>query len=788
MYFSDPYPYPRQKHTKSLEENTLPFLYYIFAIAPAAAVFAFLYFFKGKDVVPALRGRQFNNKQIVAIVYALLFFVRIFAGKYRLMYTIGLNVNSPFGPRGNVSVIFSVLILWTIHAIQLALVTYPFYEKEVPLVGPIIRYGATATYLIAFATMPMLAKAMDGDLAEGMHWRLIIFAIEIGVGLALSSFELISKKPAIAPRKDVITSVLIFIGMFLISLPSWAPQALFGRGSDSILLEDLTLPHRLMLYGLPVLGLTIHFLFTKCTYEQRRYALTYISTATLISFCFMYDFSMFDFSESFAVLAEWPLHLCHTAMFIIPIVLIFKLKKLYYFTIFINVLGALFAMAMPNTDGAFWLSDSSVVFWINHYMAFLMPLLVMSLRIFGRPKMKEFTYSLIAFFAYYMIVLFLNAWLTNYDTTVDFFFINSDFIASKLGKWAEDLRNITAVIPIGDIKLILYPVYQVLYFSVYIVLSFAMWFVYEQIFEIIDTYIIISERNRKIKADRLALEVHLAGRSMQEPMNPQNEGKLILRNFSKRYSTSDVYAVFDANLEIDGGQIFGFLGPNGAGKSTIIKSIVGIQTITSGEIEVSGYDVDKQSVGAKMQVGFVPDHYALYENLTGREYINYIADLYNVSKEARDARIKEYVERFRLENAIDNPMKTYSHGMKQKITIMSALVHDPKIWILDEPLTGLDPESIFQVKECMKEHAAKGNIVFFSTHIIDVVENICDRIAIIRKGQILTTKTVAEIKESGIPLEKFYMDMIDGNTQSPVTVSQAEEIRAAKEAAKVVAV
>jgi ABC-2 type transport system ATP-binding protein len=403
----------------------------------------------------------------------------------------------------------------------------------------------------------------------------------------------------------------------------------------------------------------------------------------------------------------------------------------------------------------------------------------MSLQIFPRPKLKQFIYSLVAFFGYYVLVLFLNAWLTNYNTTVDFFFINSDFIADKLGQWAKDLRDITTVITAGDIKFVFYPVYQVLYFSVYIVLSFAMWFLYEQVFEMTDTYEIIMERNRKIKADRLALEAQLAGRSMQEPINPQNDGKLILRDFSKRYSTSDVYAVYKANLEIDGGQIFGFLGPNGAGKSTIIKSIVGIQTITSGEIEISGYDANRQAVEAKMQIGFVPDHYALYENLTGREYVNYIADLYNVSKADRDQRIADYVARFRLESAIDNPMKTYSHGMKQKITIMSALVHNPKVWILDEPLTGLDPESIFQVKECMKEHASRGNIVFFSSHIIDVVENICDRIAIIRKGQILCTKTVAEIKASGIPLENFYMNMIDGNTQAPVSVKDEKAEAAA---------
>ena len=138
----------------------------------------------------------------------------------------------------------------------------------------------------------------------------------------------------------------------------------------------------------------------------------------------------------------------------------------------------------------------------------------------------------------------------------------------------------------------------------------------------------------------------------------------------------------------------------------------------------------------------------------------YIADLYNVSKEDRNARIEEYVERFRLQGSFDNPIKTYSHGMKQKITIMSALVHNPKLWILDEPLTGLDPESIFQVKEAMKKHAQEGNIVFFSSHIIDVVERICDRIAIIKKGTIMCERSVKELEEEGIQLESFYMDTI----------------------------
>ena len=708
-----------------------------------------------------------SNARLVALVYSTLFFVRFFGGTPLIQETIGLNVYSPFGPQGGTMVILSALLFWLIYAVQLAAITYPFFEKHIPLVAPIVRYVAFGVYALSIVALPMLNRAQDGELANGFHYRLLIFALELGVGLALALFQITKQKRPVFNLKKILLTVAIFVGMVAISMPHWVPQALFGLGSDAILIEDFTLTHRLFLYGAVVFALVVHFLFARCEYEQKRFALLYISMATMISFCYNYDFSVF------VNLHQWPLHLCNTAMFIIPLVLIFKMEKLYYFTIFINVLGAFFAMIMPNTDKANWLSSSSMRFWTNHYMAMLLPLLLMTLKIFARPKMKQFVYSLIAFFGYYALVLFMNAWLTAEGHSVDFFFINSDFIAEKLGDWAEDLRKITFAFKLGDLNLLIYPVYQSLYFVVYIVLSFAMWFIYEQAFEIIDTYEIIMERNRKIKADRLALEVHLAGRSMQEPMNPQNEGKLILRDFSKRYSTSDVYAVYKANLEIEGGQIFGFLGPNGAGKSTIIKSIVGIQTITSGEIEISGYDAEKQSVEAKMQIGFVPDHYALYENLTGREYINYIADLYNVSREDRDGRIGEYVKRFRLETAIDNPMKTYSHGMKQKITIMSALVHNPKIWILDEPLTGLDPESIFQVKECMKEHASRGNIVFFSSHIIDVVENICDRIAIIRKGQILCTKTVAEIKESGIPLEQFYMGMIDGNTQSPVSVKEA---------------
>ena len=238
------------------------------------------------------------------------------------------------------------------------------------------------------------------------------------------------------------------------------------------------------------------------------------------------------------------------------------------------------------------------------------------------------------------------------------------------------------------------------------------------------------------------------------------EAKLELKNFSKKYATSKIYAVKDANLEVYGGEIFGFLGPNGAGKSTIIKSIVGIQPISEGSIEICGKDVQTEPVESKAFIGYVPDHYALYEKLTGREYINYIADIFDVSFEDRNNRIEKYIKLFELEHSIDSKIKTYSHGMKQKITIMAALVHNPKVWILDEPLTGLDPNSIYQVKECMKQHAAEGNIVFFSSHLIDIVEKLCQRIAIIKKGNIKCVKTVEEVEQSGVTLEQFYLNTI----------------------------
>ncbi len=672
-------------------------------------------------------------------------------GNFLISGTIGLNQYSPFGPHGSSLAFLAVITIWLTVAAMLLLLIYPFFAKKLPLLSTVVKLFGTLTYILALLTIPVVNQAMDGaEIASSFYWRHGLYATEIGIGLGISLSTLLLDGFRRSELQKLPQAILAFLGFVFSSMPVYALCALFGKGPEGVYIDNLGFYHRIVLYLSILLPVAIHFLFRRFTHEGRRCALLVLSLGVCITYCIRYDFG------SFTHIPDWPLHLCNTALFLVPLCLMFRMERLYYFTLFINVLGSLFAMIIPDFAVCLAFEPVSVEFWLNHYYALFMPVLLLSLGMYQRPRFKQFLYSVVAFAVYYVIVVFLNAWL---DT--DFFFTNSDHVAEIAGQWAEDLFDFTLSFSIGDAVFTFHLIYQILYFIAYILLTLVVWFVLEQCFEVSDLYSEIRSRKKKIRADMLALEVRLAGRSIKEPVNMDGKNKLILKNFSKRYATSKVFAVQDACLEIEGGQIFGFLGPNGAGKSTIIKSVVGIQGITSGSIEVCGYDVATQPIGAKSETGFVPDHYALYENLTGREYVNYIADLYGVSKKDRTARIDEYVERFCLEHAFDNQIKTYSHGMKQKITIMSALVHNPRLWILDEPLTGLDPESIRQVKECMFQHAKAGNIVFFSSHIIDVVEKICDRIAIIKKGTILCTHTVKEIEEMGFQLEDFYLRAIE---------------------------
>lgn len=236
-----------------------------------------------------------------------------------------------------------------------------------------------------------------------------------------------------------------------------------------------------------------------------------------------------------------------------------------------------------------------------------------------------------------------------------------------------------------------------------------------------------------------------------------------IKNISKKYKKNKK-VINDVNLEIKDGEIFGFLGPNGAGKTTTIKMITGILEIDNGDILIDGKSIKKEPIEAKKQIGLVPDNSDVFLKLKGIEYLNFMADIYEVSTQDRVKRIKELSEKFEINNVLNNKIESYSHGMRQKLIIIGVLLHNPKNWILDEPMTGLDPKSSFELKNMMREHANQKNTVFFSTHILDVAERLCDRIGIIDKGKLLFVGTYEDLKKElkeNKSLEELFMEIVE---------------------------
>lgn len=236
---------------------------------------------------------------------------------------------------------------------------------------------------------------------------------------------------------------------------------------------------------------------------------------------------------------------------------------------------------------------------------------------------------------------------------------------------------------------------------------------------------------------------------------------LEINNFSKIYSGSKK-AVDNISLKVEDGEIFGFIGHNGAGKTTTIKSIVGILDFDMGEILIDSISIKKDPIECKKRIAYIPDNPDLYDALTGIQYLNFIGDIFSVPKEDRENKIKFYGEKFEIINSFGDLIGSYSHGMKQKLAIISALIHSPKLLILDEPFVGLDPKAAHILKEIMKEHCKNGNSIFFSTHVLEVAEKLCDKIAIIKDGKIAVSGNVEEIKGNN-SLEELFMELIDND-------------------------
>lgn len=231
---------------------------------------------------------------------------------------------------------------------------------------------------------------------------------------------------------------------------------------------------------------------------------------------------------------------------------------------------------------------------------------------------------------------------------------------------------------------------------------------------------------------------------------------LKIENLTKTYG--NIKAVDNLTLEIRPGEIYGFIGHNGAGKTTAIKCCCGILQFDAGEIFVDGISVKENPLECKKRIAYIPDNPNLYEFMSGIRYLNFIADIYGVQKQEREERIKKYAELFSLKGDLAQPISAYSHGMKQKLAIISGLIHDPKLIIMDEPFVGLDPKASYMLKELMKEHCSRGGAIFFSTHVLEVAEKLCDKVAIIRKGRLVASGSMEEVRGTE-SLENVFLEL-----------------------------
>lgn len=248
--------------------------------------------------------------------------------------------------------------------------------------------------------------------------------------------------------------------------------------------------------------------------------------------------------------------------------------------------------------------------------------------------------------------------------------------------------------------------------------------------------------------------------------NERKQTMIQISNLTKYYGTFK--AVDNISLTVPSGKIVGFLGPNGAGKTTTIKMITGVIGIDSGSIAINNIDVAKNPIDAKKQIGFIPDNSDVFLRLKGIEYLNFMADIYDVDTAVRKERIQHYSEIFEMQSNLDDKIITYSHGMRQKITTIGSLIIDPEVWILDEPMTGLDPNSFAKLKKIMRERADNGKTVFFSTHVLDVAEKICDEVAIIKNGSIRFFGTLDELRSNlgaNGSLEDMFLELTSAEQQ-----------------------
>ncbi len=708
-----------------------------------------------------------NINKYLKIVSVILFVSAISTLYYKYAIdTVKYQSNILFNPTKTIFMV--ILRSWTPAIVALAMFE-PFYKNNrLKIINLFILPILTIVNLYFYEEN--LAAMFGYDENYFTMYRTYGFMLMMGILVFRSFtniFEFFKNKEVKLSVKEILISIGAFLLITFAFMQQSGPQIIFGKvGSRA---DKFTVYHRGIIYFIVFFLIAIYIGYRNKSYEDKHLLISILTYSALFQYFYMPRLG----------LNGLPLHLCNTAVVMMFLAHVFKIKGLFYFTYFVNVLGAAFAIIMPNVSSDA-ISLSSIHFWYNHFYAFVIPILGVALHLFERPTLNMI-YRAIGFFSlYFVTVAIVNAWVNNYVET-DYFFLYGDFIADKAPKIVGPVKyDFIFDIHIGLLRFRFFYLYQLGVYVVFIILMFITWVIYDFLYHVSDRHYELLVKKRKRKMDILNLGDLEEGFTLSDPLNKEAIGMIKFENFTKRYAGSKVNAVDDFSLEVKSGEVFGFIGHNGAGKSTAIKSLVGIQSITSGSIIVDGYDITKQPIEAKLRIGYVSDNHAVYEKLTGREYVNYVADLYLVNQEDRDARIEKYTKMFNLVDAIDREIKGYSHGMKQKLVVIASLIHNPKVWVLDEPLTGLDPTSAFQIKEVMAEHARNGNIVFFSSHVIEVVEKICHKICIIGKGKLIGVYEIDKLQDQGLTLEKLYMmhvDIANINVEAPGAKIELKDIK-----------
>lgn len=701
------------------------------------------------------KNKTYELSSLVRKLFAVLIF--LVYTPYLFMLEEIIHQTGLVGLESPVSTVLLVTLKWLTYFSVAACMVEPFFKKQ--SLSDFVAFFVPVILVLNAVFLAPWSKLVTGT--ENLYdVRIILYSVTLALMAGVSGSGLISKitnKDFSNIGKRILKAALFMLLYLPAFLPAYYLKLTLGETLGTT--AEFSVTHRILIYTcvLFILG-GIYFMKDKSEDEKR---------------VFLILLSISGFMQYFSINAvrsplSYPLHLCNTAIVLMMFAYIFKLQGVFYFTYLVNVLGAFLAVLLPNTGDDLLTGIGPMIYWYNHTYAFVLPIFGVSLKIFPRPNLKLVKKAIIAFSCYVLAAATLNAWLNNSPINtdhvlIDYFFLYGDFFIDKFAFAIPIKYEFILQFELFGTTFVFYYMYILAIWGVFVVLMFAIWGFYALMYRTADAMTELNRRKKLMMVDHQQLLKELNGRSPKEPLHPEGANMIRIKNFSKTYAGSTKKAVEDVNLEIHEGEVFGFIGHNGAGKSTTIKSLVGIQSITEGSIEIQGYDIARQPLEAKLQMGYVSDNHAVYENLTGREYISYVADLYMVSEKDKNERIEKYAKMFHLENALDSEIKCYSHGMKQKTMVIGALIHNPKVWILDEPLTGLDPTSSWQIKECMRQHADEGNIVFFSSHVIEVVEKVCDRIAIISSGKICRVSKVEDIQKEGLSLEQLYLQYANGS-------------------------